>query len=135
MYSLSKLFQQKFEGHKGRPGKRGGSLPKSGGSSADSTGLKGEKISSEMFEDRKNNKLPPGWGGTKDSIHKRVSTGLGDYKVIVEYHNGSYAHLVAIGDMSSENFSVNSPTLDKGRVKWEDLQGEIDSLASELAKL
>ena len=33
MISLRKLFQQKFEDHKGRPGKRGGSLPKGGGSS------------------------------------------------------------------------------------------------------
>lgn len=31
MISLRKLFQQSFEGHKGRPGKRGGSLPKGGG--------------------------------------------------------------------------------------------------------
>lgn len=31
-YSLQKLFQQTFEDHEGRPGKVGGSLPRSGGS-------------------------------------------------------------------------------------------------------
>jgi hypothetical protein len=30
-YSLKKLFKNTFEGHKGRPGKRGGSLPRSAG--------------------------------------------------------------------------------------------------------
>ena len=35
MISLRKLFQQKFEGHKGRPGQVGGSQPKSGGTIAD----------------------------------------------------------------------------------------------------
>lgn len=32
-YSLRKLFRQSFEGHEGRPGKRGGSLPRSDSSS------------------------------------------------------------------------------------------------------
>lgn len=31
MISLRKLFKQEFQGHKGRPGKVGGSLPRSGG--------------------------------------------------------------------------------------------------------
>lgn len=33
MISLRKLFQQTFEGHKGRPGLVGGSMPRSGGGS------------------------------------------------------------------------------------------------------
>jgi len=55
--------------------------------------------------------------------------------VIVEWNSGYNGHLVAIGDMRSENFLPNSPTIDKGDVKWENMQSELDSLMEELSKL
>lgn len=42
MFSLQALFRNTFEGHEGRPGKVGGSLPQGAGSGSGSTGV--EKV-------------------------------------------------------------------------------------------